>query len=282
MTSDQAYQRIDLHTHSTASDGKLTPAELVNLAHEEHLDMLALTDHDTIAGVKIAQQAAEQLGIKLIPGCELSVAWNKIPLHMVALGFNTDCFVIQHWTKRNQDVRLQRGRQIADLLCKKGLPDLYNKAIEEAGESQLGRPHFAKVMVREGIVKDMNRAFDQYLGNKRIGQIRDVWPQLEEIMPDLKASGCELVLAHPKRYPLTVTKLKSVLTDFKRYGGTGIEVASGNERPDHVRFLERLSRDYELKASVGSDFHGPFGPWTQVGRFTQIHEQEVMPIWYQW
>lgn len=280
--SDQSYQRVDLHTHSTASDGKLTPTELVNLAHQENVEMLALTDHDTIAGLVEARQVADSVGMRLINGCELSVSWKKIPLHMVALGFDEQCERIAAWTLRNQKVRLERGRQISDLLRKKGLPDLFDKAIEEAGESQLGRPHFAKVMVREGLVKDMNKAFDHYLGNKKLGQIRDVWPQLEDIIPDLAETGCELVLAHPKRYPLTVTKLKAVMKDFKAFGGTSIEIASGNERPDYVRFLERLSREFEFKASVGSDFHGPFGPWTQVGRYTQVHEQEVNPLWYQW
>ncbi len=280
--SEHPYQHIDLHTHSTASDGKLSPTELVTLAHEQGVSMLALTDHDTIKGLEEAHQCASGLGMTLINGCELSVAWNKIPLHMVALGFEPDNQALKKWTQRNQTVRLERGRQIADLLVKKGLPDLYDKAVEEAGESQLGRPHFAKVMIREGIVKDMNKAFDHYLGNKKIGQIRDVWPQLEEIMPELAATDCELVLAHPKRYPVTVTKLKGVLADFKRYGGTAIEVASGNERPDHVRFLERLTREFEFEASAGSDYHGPFGPWTNVGRYTQVHEQEVRPIWYKW
>lgn len=280
--SDQAYQRVDLHTHSTASDGKLTPTELVNLAHQENVEMLALTDHDTIAGLAEARDAAKSLGVKLINGCELSVAWKKIPLHMVALDFDEQCESLAKWTLRNQKVRVERARQIADLLCKKGLPDLFEQAVAEAGESQLGRPHFAKVMVREGLVKDTNKAFDHYLGNKKLGQIRDVWPQLEDIVPDLIGTGCELVLAHPKRYPLTVTKLKMVMKDFKALGGTSIEVVSGNERPDYVRFLERLSRDFEFKASAGSDFHGPFGPWTQVGRYTQVYEQEVTPLWYQW
>ncbi|WP_417553561.1 PHP domain-containing protein [Marinomonas fungiae] len=280
--SDKTYQHIDLHMHSTASDGKLTPSELLALAHQEGVEMLALTDHDTTAGLAEASSAASEHDIKLINGCELSVAWKKIPLHMVALGFDKDCPRMAFWTQRNQAVRLERGRQIADLLRKKGLPDLFDKAVEEAGQSQLGRPHFAKVMVREGIVKDINKAFDHYLGNKKLGQIRDVWPQLEDIVPDLAATGCELIMAHPKRYPLTVTKLKSVLQDFKILGGTAIEVASGNERPDYVRFLERLSRDFEFKASAGSDYHGPFGPWTQVGRYTQVHEQEISPIWYQW
>lgn len=280
--SDTPYQRIDLHTHSTASDGKLTPTQLVDLAVQENVQMLALTDHDTISGLAEAHQAAQQHNLKIINGCELSVAWHKIPLHMVALGFEEDCQGILKWTSQNQSIRLQRGRQIADLLKKKGLPDLFERAVQEAGDSQLGRPHFATVMVNEGIVKDTNKAFDHYLGNKKLGQIRDVWPQLEEILPDLCHYSCELVLAHPKRYPLTVTKLKSAISDFKKFGGTAIEVASGNERPDHVRFLERLSREYELKASAGSDFHGPFGPWTQVGRYTQVHEQEIKPIWYKW
>ena len=280
--SEHSYQRIDLHTHSTASDGKLTPEQLVALAQQEKVETLALTDHDTLAGLARARTAAEAASLHFVNGCELSVAWGKIPLHMVALNFGENDPAMQKWTQHNQAVRLDRARQIANLLCKKGLPDLFEKAVERAGDSQLGRPHFAQIMVEDGIVKDVNKAFDQYLSNKKIGQIRDVWPQLEEIMPSLANANIELVLAHPKRYPITVTKLKAVISDFKRFGGKAIEVASGNERPDHVRFLEWLSREFELHASVGSDYHGPFGPWTQVGRYTQIHEQEVSPIWHAW
>ncbi|WOD06607.1 hypothetical protein [Marinomonas sp. GJ51-6] len=153
---------------------------------------------------------------------------------------------------------------------KQGLPDLFDEAVALAGESQLGRPHFASLLVEKGFVKDSNKAFDRYLGNKKLGQLRDVWPELEDVLTTLSGQDIELVLAHPKRYPLTVTKLKRLLADFKKWGGTGMEVASGNERPDSVRLLERLSVEFGLKASVGSDYHDLLGLGCRSGNTRQF------------
>jgi predicted metal-dependent phosphoesterase TrpH len=244
--------------------------------------LFALTDHDTLDGIAEASQRAAEHELSFIHGVELSTQWNGIPLHMVALNFSLDNVDLLSIVSENQAIRLDRARLIADLLVKQGLPDLFDEAVALAGESQLGRPHFATLLVEKGFVKDSNKAFDRYLGNKKLGQLRDVWPELEDVLTALSGQDIELVLAHPKRYPLTVTKLKRLLGDFKKWGGTGIEIVSGNERPDSVRLLERLSREFDLKASAGSDYHGPFGPWMQVGKFTQIHESEVDLVWQTW
>lgn len=275
MPEAARYRKVDLHTHSTFSDGRLSPTELVDLAVEQGVSLFALTDHDTLDGLPEARQRAQSHQLSFLNGVELSTQWNGIPLHMVALNFDPDNQALLSIVNDNQLIRLDRARRIADLLVKQGLPDLYDEAVALAGTSQLGRPHFASLMVEKGLVKDTNKAFDRYLGNKRLGNLRDVWPELETVLSGLKDQGMDLILAHPKRYPLTVTKLKRLLSDFAKWGGTAIEVASGNERPDHVRLMERLSQEFSLKASMGSDFHGPFGPWTQVGKFTQVNESSV-------
>lgn len=275
MPEAARYRKVDLHTHSTFSDGRLSPTELVDLAVEQGVSLFALTDHDTLDGLPEARQRAQSHQLSFLNGVELSTQWNGIPLHMVALNFDPDNQALLSIVNDNQVIRLDRARRIADLLVKQGLPDLYEEAVALAGASQLGRPHFASLMVEKGLVKDANKAFDRYLGNKRLGNLRDVWPELETVLSCLKNQGMDLILAHPKRYPLTVTKLKRLLSDFAKWGGTAIEVASGNERPDHVRLMERLSQEFSLKASMGSDFHGPFGPWTQVGKFTQVNESSV-------
>ncbi|ETX10854.1 phosphotransferase [Marinomonas ushuaiensis DSM 15871] len=282
MPETASYRKVDLHTHSTRSDGRLSPTELVDLAVEQDVSLFALTDHDTLDGLVEASQRAAEHGLSFINGVELSTQWNGIPLHMVALNFTSDNSALLSIVEKNQMIRLDRARRIADLLVKQGLPDLYDEAVALAGKSQLGRPHFASLLVEKGFVKDGNKAFDRYLGNKHLGQLRDVWPELEGVLNSLSGQNIELILAHPKRYPLTVTKLKRLLTDFKKWGGTGMEVASGNERPDSVRLLERLSAEFDLKASVGSDYHGPFGPWMQVGKYTQIHETKVDLVWQTW
>ncbi|WP_438467198.1 PHP domain-containing protein [Marinomonas sp. PE14-40] len=282
MQESLLHRRIDLHTHSTCSDGMLTPTELLTKAKEQNVEVFSLTDHDTLTGLEEAQEAADELGIKLIPGVELSVQWSGIPLHMVVLGFDKNNDVLASIVAKNQQTRLERAKRIAQLLVKQGLPDLYEKAVLEAGPSQIGRPHFARVMVREGLVKDDNKAFDQYLGNKRLGKLRDVWPTLEDVVPDLAKTSCDLVMAHPKRYPLTLTKLRRLMTHFSELGGNAMEVSSGNENPQSVRLLETISRDLGLSVSVGSDFHGPYGPWCQVGKFTSIQEASLNPIWHKW
>ncbi|WP_421855088.1 PHP domain-containing protein [Marinomonas sp.] len=282
MPEVASYRKVDLHTHSNRSDGRFSPTELVDLAVEQGVSLFALTDHDTLDGIAEASRRAAEHELSFIHGVELSTQWNGIPLHMVALNFSLDNADLLSIVSENQAIRLDRARLIADLLVKQGLPDLFDEAVALAGESQLGRPHFATLLVEKGFVKDTNKAFDRYLGNKKLGKLRDVWPELENVLTALSGQDIELVLAHPKRYPLTVTKLKRLLGDFKKWGGTGIEIVSGNERPDSVRLLERLSREFDLKASVGSDYHGPFGPWMQVGKFTQIHESEVDLVWQAW
>jgi len=282
MQESLLHRRIDLHTHSTCSDGMLTPTELLTKAKEQNIEVFSLTDHDTLTGLPEPQTAADKLGIKLVPGVELSVQWLGIPLHMVVLGFDKENDVLTSIVEKNQETRLERAKRIAQLLVKQGLPDLYEKAVLEAGPSQIGRPHFARVMVREGLVKDENKAFDQYLGNKRLGKLRDVWPTLEEVVPDLAQTSCDLVMAHPKRYPLTLTKLRRLMTLFSELGGNAMEVSSGNENPQSVRLLETISRDLGLSVSVGSDFHGPYGPWCEVGKFTSIQEASLNPLWHKW
>lgn len=282
MQESLLHRRIDLHTHSNCSDGMLTPTELLTKAKEQEVELFSLTDHDTLTGLEEAAIAAKALGIMLVPGVELSVQWAGIPLHMVVLGFDQSNDVLASIVESNQKTRLERAKRIAQLLVKQGLPDLYEKAVIEAGPSQIGRPHFARVMVREGLVKDDNKAFDQYLGNKRLGKLRDVWPNLEDIVPDLAVTDCDLVMAHPKRYPLTLTKLKRLMTHFSQLGGNAMEVSSGNENPQSVRMLETIARDLGLGVSAGSDFHGPYGPWCQVGKFTPIQEASLNPIWHKW
>ncbi|MEL0637872.1 PHP domain-containing protein [Marinomonas sp. TI.3.20] len=282
MPEAACYRKVDLHSHSNFSDGRLSPTELVDLAVEQGVTLFSLTDHDTLDGLPEARQRAKEHQLSFLNGVELSTQWKGIPLHMVALNFDPNNAALLSIVQKNQHIRLDRARCIADLLVKQGLPDLFDEAVALAGNSQLGRPHFATLMVEKGLVKDANKAFDRYLGNKRLGSLRDVWPELDVVLGVLKDENMALILAHPKRYPLTVTKLKRLLADFKAWGGTAMEVASGNERPDHVRLMERLSQEFALNASVGSDYHGPFGPWTQVGRFTQIHESEVDLVWRDW
>ncbi len=282
INDSQLHRRIDFHSHSTFSDGALTPKALLSLASEQNIELFSLTDHDTIAGLGEAREAAKVHNIKLVTGVEISTLWKGIPIHLVALNFSEDNSALLEVLDANQKIRIDRAKKIALLLMKQGLPDLFDNAMQEAGTSQIGRPHFARVMVDQNLVKDVNKAFDRYLGNKRLGQLRDVWPDLESVLSVLNGHGMELVLAHPKRYPITVTKLKKLIFDFVQYGGTSLEVSSGNDKPESVRLLEGLIKEHKIKASVGSDFHGPYGPWCQVGKFTPFDEARIGTVWQDW
>ncbi len=282
INDSQLHRRVDFHSHSTFSDGALTPTELLLLASQQNIELFSLTDHDTIEGLAEAKKAAQLHHIDLISGVEISTLWKGVPVHMVALNFAENNAPLNEILTSNQNIRLDRAKKIAMLLQKKGLPDLFESALEEAGTSQIGRPHFAKVMVKQGITKDANKAFDRYLGNKHLGQLRDVWPDLESVISALSKQDMELVLAHPKRYPITLTKLKKLIYDFVSYGGTSLEVSSGNDKPENVRILEGLIKDHGIKASVGSDFHGPYGPWSQVGKYTSFDEARIETVWRQW
>ena len=281
MQESLLHRRVDLHCHSVFSDGVFTPTELLAFAKEAEIEVLALTDHDTIHGLSEAHDAAKKQNITLISGVELSIQWSGIPLHMVALDFDRDNLELVKIIEKNQAIRLVRAKKIAELLCKRGLPDLYDKVQEEAGISQIGRPHFASVMLREGIVNKFSKAFDQYLSNKHLGSLKSVWPEMTEVVPRL-AGQCDLILAHPKRYSMTLTKLKRLVGDFSDLGGNSIEVASGNENPQNVRALEQICREFKMQASVGSDFHGPISSWSQLGKHTPIQEAHLDTIWHKW
>ncbi|TBR38318.1 PHP domain-containing protein [Marinomonas agarivorans] len=281
MQESLLHRRVDLHCHSTFSDGFYTPTQIVNYAKEYGVELLALTDHDTIAGLPEAKVAAQKQGVIFVSGVEISVQWEGIPLHMVALNFDDNDENLLNLLEKNQTIRRTRAKKIAELLCKKGLPNLYEKVVTEAGVSQIGRPHFANVMVNLGLVTKHSQAFDRYLSNKHLGNLKSIWPEITSVMDILKGR-CELVLAHPKRYSMTLTKLKRLLMEFSDLGGVGIEVASGNENPQSVRVLEDICREFGLKASVGSDFHGPESSWSRLGKYTAVQENNLSVIWHKW
>jgi len=256
---------IDFHTHSTASDGALDPITLVARAAERGVNAFAITDHDTVAGYRAARDhySGTDAGPALIPGVELSCRWSGTTIHVVGLGMDIDHPVLAEGLARLDQARLERGRKIEERLAKKGIPDALAGALAVAGDSQLGRPHFAAWMVAEGHVADANEAFDRYLGQGKIGDVKAFWPELAEVTDWIVASGGVAVMAHPLKYRYTRTKLKRLLVDFREAGGSAMELICG---PGHKREqraqLERLAGEVGLAVSAGSDFHrdGPYAP----------------------
>lgn len=272
---------IDLHTHSTASDGGLAPADLVRMAHARGLTCLALTDHDTCAGLDEAGLAAAELGVRLVPGIELSSVWGNCGVHIVGLGVDPAHPAMAEAQAHQREARRRRSEMIEVRLAKKGLDGVIAEAERIAGASLLGRPHMARAMVALGYVESEGEAFRQYLGAGRVGDIRCHWPDLAQVVGWIRAAGGTAVLAHPGKYDLSWTKLRALLTDFIECGGEAMEVSYGGENPDRVNELVKMAGRFGLRASVGSDFHRVEHSWTALGKYPPIRG-EVDPVWAQW
>lgn len=274
---------VDLHTHSLCSDGALSPADLVARAHAAGVQVLALTDHDSVAGVPEAAQAASELGMQLLPGLELSTLWKGFSIHIVGLGVDINHPGLVSGLARQADARGERARAIADRLEKARRPGAYEAALALAGNvpNRISRTHFAQWLVQTGAVTSMQGAFDKYLGNGKPADVPMPWVDLPTAVSLIRESGGTAVLAHPGRYPLTRTKLRTLIGLFVDAGGEAMEVATATEKPDMIRYLGQLSIQFGLEASQGSDFHGPHIPWIQLGRFPAL-PVECRPVWRRW
>ena len=249
--------RIDFHTHSRASDGALAPEQLLLRAAERGVELFAITDHDTVAGFMAARDwAVGREGLpELVPGIEYSCRWSGATIHILGYGMDCEHPAMQEGLARLANARTERGLKIAKRLAACGFEGALEGALAEAGESQLGRPHFAAWMVAQGHVPDFNTAFDKYLGQGKTGDVKAFWPELAEAVQWITAAGGVAVIAHPLKYKFTRMKLNRLVVDFKAAGGQGIEITSGRQTPDQIAQLTRLAREHELEVSIGSDFH---------------------------
>ncbi len=273
--------RYDLHTHSTASDGTLTPTELVKRAQGAGVSVLALTDHDTTEGIAEAEQAALRLGIDLVSGVEISVSWDPYVIHVVGLGVDTGCEQLQQGLLRLREQRQQRAIEMGRRLEKNGIKDAYEGAMELCNGRLISRTHFARFLVQRGYVDDVSKVFNKYLVRGKPGYVQGSWATLEEVVSWIKGAGGQAVIAHPARYPFTRTKLRNLIGEFKELGGEAIEVVSGNYTKDNCYTMARHAMDFELMGSAGSDFHGPEYSRIEIGRTLDLPEG-VVPIWHDW
>ncbi len=266
---------LDLHCHSTCSDGSLSPHQLIEKAIESSIELFAITDHDTIQAYKEIKEVAD---LKLITGIELSTQWNKIGVHIVGLDFDINAPAMQKAVAFQNKARHQRAEVISNRMVRFGLKNAYQKILESKSNVQhIGRPDFADLLVSEGIVKDPSQAFKKILGAGKVGDVKSQWSGLEEIIAAIKTSGGRAVIAHPLHYKLTNTKLSKLVEDFKSLGGDGIEVISGFQNRDKLKHLIQLCNKYDLAASVGSDFHRPT-TWNHLG--CQTHRvQGCKKVW---
>lgn len=273
--------QFDLHTHSTASDGSLSPEALVARAKQQGVTHLALTDHDGTEGIRLAMAEAQKQDVVLIPGVEISVSWNGATVHIVGLQIDIDNSTLQQGLSELRDYRRQRALDIATRLDKAGIPGAYDGASQYASETMLGRVHFARFLVEKGYAKDMKDVFKRFLVRNKPGYVTGHWASLEDTVNWINAAGGQAVIAHPARYKMTATKRRKLVAEFKELGGSAIEVASGAQHPEEVRTMARLATEFELLASAGSDFHGPDNSYTELGKMTTL-PPNVTPIWSTW
>jgi 3',5'-nucleoside bisphosphate phosphatase len=259
----------DYHFHSLFSDGRLTPTELVERALDYDLQSLSLTDHDTFAGWPEFSKACSDHNIEAIPGIEFSVKWRGTTIHIAAYHFDWQSEAFESLMQEFKTLRLKRAEQIDERLQKKGLPPTLEKALEKAGVGQIGRPHFAQVLVDMGICKDMKQTFKKYLGAGKAGDVKAHWPDLDDLLPRLHAMGGLTMIAHPHRYNMTRSKLSALMEDFFEVGGCGLEVASPGMHPDMRLWLLEQCKERQCMITGGSDFHF-IGQWSELGRFPPL------------
>ena len=271
----------DLHTHTTASDGELSPKELVIKANASGVDVLAITDHDTTEGITEADDEAGRHNIKLLPGIELSVSWMEKNFHIVGLGIDPENRELQASLNETKELREQRAIEIGIKLEKIGVTKAYNEARELAGTHTLTRSHFARVLISQGFAADTREVFKKYLVHNKPGFVKTNWLEMASGIELINDSGGEAILAHPMRYNITASWLRRFLLAFKESGGTGIEVVTGSSNTDEISTTADYARRYELSGSAGSDFHGFDNTWVKLGQLAAMPES-VTPVWKNW
>lgn len=273
---------VDLHCHSTASDGSLTPTELVARAYEHGVRTMALTDHDTLEGQLEAREAMHARGMQWISGIELSCTWSGATIHVLGYGFPLDAPPLLEAVESLHRGRWLRAEEISRRLAAKGMPGALEgaRAIQQAlGDSgnAPARPHFADFLIAAGHVKDRAEAFRKWLGAGKLGDVKLHWPTLDDTVETLRKSGAWVSLAHPMHYELTRSKRRRLIADYIQAGGQALEVVNGMQPAEQVGTLSILTREFGLLASAGSDFHGP-GTWSEIGVYRPLPE-DLPPLW---
>lgn len=270
---------FDLHCHSHFSDGELSPADLVARAAEFGVTHLALTDHDTTAGIASAQAAiaSQQLPLKLIPGVEITCRWEAFEIHLVGLNVDIEHPALVNLLQQQQQMRQQRYEAMLAKLHKAGIDVTPPLAAELTMPT---RKHLADALVEQGWVKDIEAAFRRYLGKGQQAYIATEWSSLKAAIDAVHVAGGKAAIAHPHAYQLSNKWLRRLLRESKEWGVDGVEVAISQQRPGDRLALATMANEIGLQASAGSDFHGP-RPWRELGKNLCL-PPDTVPIWSTW
>lgn len=269
---------IDLHLHSRASDGILTPAALVAHAAARGVRVLALTDHDTLAGLDEAQAAAAALRVNFVRGIELSTSHGGHALHVVGLGLGSDTAALDAIVHATTQYRGRRAQEIARRLDGAGAPGTEALLLAQRSTTLPTRTHFARALVQLGHLRDPQQAFDRYLGRGGRAHVPGEWPALSLCIAAIRAAGGVAVLAHPLRYVMSSGQRRRLAAEFRELGGEAVEVATGGASREQLAAGVALALCTDLDGSVGSDFHDPAIAWNQPGRLAKL-PASVRPVW---
>jgi len=281
--STQAFSvLVDLHTHTSASDGELEPLALLQMQAAAGVGLTAFTDHDTLDGWdRIGAMAAPAAGLpRLLPGIEFSVDAAGREIHVVGLGFDPAHAAIRDGIASQQVRRRARAERIAARLDYLGVHGALAGAELAAAGAGLGRPHFARFLVASGRVRTVDEAFHRYLGKGKPAACRMEWPGMAEATGWIRAAGGRAVLAHPLAYKMTRSKLRALIAQFCDCGGDAVEVALPGLAPADMEMVGQLAREAGLRASAGSDFHAA-GGWNVPGRIPPL-PAGLDPVWEDW
>lgn len=272
---------IDLHCHSTISDGLYLPEQLVAHAHKQGVKVLALTDHDDVGGLAIARKTAESLGMRFINGVEISVTWKSRTLHIVGLKVDPEYAPLKSALDGVRQSRLERAEMMGKGLEEAGIEGAFEGVKAIAGNSIITRSHFARFLVNEGHVKNVKAVFKKYLVKGKPGFVDQQWMSLEEAVTLIKDSGGSAVIAHPGRYGLGMVNMHLLMHAFRGYGGEAIEVVTGSHTPPQYDQFAKIAHRFSLKSSLGSDFHGPGVSYMEMGCIRDL-PKDCVPVWQGW
>jgi len=274
--------KVDLHCHSNVSDGVLAPAAVAAYARKGGVDVWALTDHDEVKGIKAARDAAAGLGMRFVPGVEISVTWANETVHVVGLQIDEDAPQLVQGLAATRAGRDARGREIAHQLARAGIPGAYEGALKYVGNPDLlSRTHFARYLVEIGACDNTPEVFRKYLSDGKPGYVPHRWASLADAVGWIRSAGGIPVIAHPGRYRFDRTAEGVLFDEFKQLGGNTIEVVTGSHTPDQYAVYADLAKRYGFLASRGTDFHAPGEARVEFDKLAPL-PPGLTPVWHDW
>ena len=269
----------DLHCHSVVSDGTLPPETLARRAQSNGVELWSLTDHDEVDGQQRAAQAAQALGLDYLSGCEISVSFAGVTVHIVGLGFDADDAALRAGLAATRGGRDQRAREMSDALAKVGIKNAFEGALRYVGNPALiSRTHFARHLVDSGVCSDTNEVFRRFLTEGKPGYVPHRWAALGDAVRWITQAGGMAVIAHPGRYRFTPTEEYALFSEFIAHGGRGVEVVTGSHTTADYQKYAEMALEFGLLASRGSDFHSPDESHTDLGALPDLPGQ-LTPVW---